>query len=144
MNELNEVKKKYIGITVFSIFACTGLMMFGSYWIPVKVTQEIMLEDATFNGGINQGLLDAQNKIKEGALIFQDNVPYRYRTNNADVTIIKMIDEEKVIPYTKYRIEIRYRYPYSVFTRKTKLDAILVAPKTGEKYVFADLFWSLE
>jgi uncharacterized protein YneF (UPF0154 family) len=144
MNELNEVKKKYIGITVFSIFACTGLMMFGGYWIPAKVTQEIMLENPTFNGGINQGLLEAENKIKEGALIFQDNIPLRYRTDNADVTIIKMTDEEKVIPYTKYRIEIRYRYPNSIFARKTKLDAILVAPKTAEKHVFADLFWSLE
>lgn len=144
MNELNEVKKKYIGITVFSIFACAGLLTFGGYWIPVKVTQEKMLEDPIFKGGINQGLLDVENKIKDGTILLQDNVPYRYRTDNADVTIIKMADEEKVIPYTKYRIEIQYRYPYSIFARKTKLDTIIVAPKSSINHVFADLFWSLE
>jgi hypothetical protein len=144
MNQNSNVRIKYISVVLFSAFLCMGLLMFGGNWIPDRITQEIMLEDPIYNGGISQVLLTVEEQILKDSLALQDSVPHRYRTNNADIMVMKMSEEQKIIPYTKYRIEIRYRYPNTVFLRKTKLDAILVLPRSGINHVFADLFWSLE
>jgi len=144
MNDGNAVKNRYIKIAVFSIVSCIGLMMFGDYWIPKKITQEMILNDAHFAGGINHTLLDLEARIRSGEMIMQDNVPFRLRTDSADITVTKMPEEKKGISYVKYRVAIQFRYPYTVFPRKTKLDAILVATLLGTDHVFADLFWSLE
>lgn len=135
---------KYIWWIGFSVLACVGLLSFGGYWVPEKITQEKLLNDPVFAGGIDTALLDVESKIKTGELNLQDHVPMRYRTENADFTVIKMPEEKGTIPYIKYRIEVIFRHPRTIFSRKTKLEAILVATTLGSEHVFADLFWNLE
>jgi hypothetical protein len=139
-----QIKIKYVGILLFSILFCTGLLSFGDYWMPVRFSQGFLLDDQAFNKGIHEILLDVEEKIQKGTYDLKDNVPHRIHSDSCDITVIKMTEEKKIIPYTKYRIEIRLRFPYSIMSRSTKLDTILVDTSPDQNHDFADLFWSLQ
>lgn len=144
MTESENIKIKYIGFMLFTILMCTGLLMFGSYWIPVKITQEMLLNDHVYTSGIMEEFLNVESNIKAGSMIFTDNVPKRVWTENSEISVVKMVDEKKVLPNTKYRIEMKFRHPNTVINRSMKLDAIVVDANRQQNHDFADLFWSLE
>lgn len=139
-----EVRVQYIMTLLISILLCTGLFVFGGYWIPEKFSQQHLLEDPTFYRGIGESLLVLEEKIQRGQFPLEDNVPYRVRDDVSEALITKMHEEKKSSPYTKYRVELRFRYPYSVISRSTKLDAILVDVSPEQNHDFADLFWNLQ
>jgi uncharacterized protein (UPF0333 family) len=144
MKESEGVKLKYIGFLMFSILICAGLLMFGNYWIPVRITQETLMSNRIYTGGIMEEFLNAESSIKSGNLLLMDNIPKRIWTENSEISIIKMVDEKKLLPSTKYRIEMKFRHPNTVINRSMKLDAIVVDTKLQQNHDFADLFWSLE
>ena len=141
---IQDVKIKYALILMCSILACTGLLMFGNYWIPEKVTQTVLLQNQVFSRGMMEAFLNIEKGIQQGEFLLQDNIPKRLWTETAEVSIIKMVDEKKVLPNTKYRVEMKFKHPQTVISRDLKLDAIIVNVNRQQSHDFADLFWSLE
>jgi hypothetical protein len=144
MIDFKDVKIKYAGFLMFTILVCTCFLTFGDYWMPVKTTQSILLENPVYSHGIMEAFLEVEKHIQVGDYLLVDNIPKRVWTENAEISVIKMVDEKKVLPNTKYRIEMKFKHPETVISRTIKLDAIVVNVNHQQNHDFADLFWSLE
>lgn len=143
-NQLEEVRTKYYMFVLFSILAAGTILVFGSTLIPIQYTQMFVLKDQGYSHGLQENILEVEENIQKGKYKLVDNVPFLVKTESYNATIIKMVEDTRGIPHTKYRLEIHFRYPYSDLPRHTKLDAILVDVNPEQNHDFADLFWNLE
>ena len=141
---LEEVRTKYFMFLLFSIVVAIVIIVFGNSLIPIKYTQLLILKDPSFSRGLHENILDLEENIQKGRYALVDNVPFLVKTQAYNATIIKSVEQQKDIPSTKYRLEVRFKYPYSEIPRYTKLDAILVDVNPEQNHEFADLFWNLE
>lgn len=141
---LEEVKTKYFMFMIFSIIVSATIVIFGNSLIPLKYTQFLILKDPTFSQGLHENILDLEKNIQNGQYKLVDNVPFLVKTQSYHATVTRTVESRKGTPSTKYRLEMRFRYPYSEISRYTKLDAILVDVNPEQNHQFADLFWNLE
>lgn len=142
-----KLQKMTIQYLVFFLICCAiSFAGFFSqrYWMPEKYTQLKILEKPELHNGIQETMLDIETKVQRGDYQLVDNIPFVLVNPSYVGSVVKMPQEKNVIPYVKYKIELKFQYPYSSITRERNLDAILVDVNPEQNHQFSDLFWNIK
>lgn len=142
-----KIQKMTIQYLIFFLVCCgVSFAAFYSqrYWMPDKYTQSKMLEKPELHDGIEENMIDIETKIQRGDYALQDNLPFWLNTPSYVGNIVKLPQQKNVIPYIKYKIELKVRFPYSEISRERNLDAILVDVNPEQNHQFSDLFWNIK